>query len=385
MRTSPKGGGVPALALNVLTQKTTFLSVIRESPMKRRLFSVILRLLVMLCIAPAGVAAESAEAPGAIELGSKFAARDTLNCGSDSNADAEECLLGLAWKPGEFAVELEQAQPGCGDWLVRFPSPRPIGNQINDRVSMEWFAAHDAQGAIRPARAVVVVHESGRQMTAGRIIARGFNSHGLHAFLIHLPGYGIRRDEQLTDVERGLDSMQQAIADVRRARDAVAALPVVDSSMIAVQGTSLGGFVTATVAGLDHGYDRIFILLAGGNLEEVVFNGAKDAAKFREKLSAAGITEAQIKELARKVEPMRLAQRIDPSATWLYSGKFDDVVPPSCSHALVKAAKLPAGHHVELPADHYSGVIYLPRVVKEFAERMTAGEKVSAAAAGSAN
>jgi hypothetical protein len=51
----------------------------------------------------------------------------------------------------------------------------------------------------------------------------------------------------------------------------------------------------------------------------------------------------------------------------------------------VKAAKLPAGHHVELPADHYSGVIYLPRVVKEFAERMTAGEKVSAAAAGSAN
>ena len=309
-------------------------------------------------------------APAALELGSKFAAADSLNCGAETNDDARECAAELAWEPGSFDVELEAAAPGCGDWLVRFPSARPIGNAINDLVSMEWFAARDEQKAIRPARAVVVVHESGRQMTAGRLIARGFNAHGLHSFLIHLPGYGARRDEKLTDVERGLDSMQQAIADVRRARDAVAALPVVDSSVVGVQGTSLGGFVTATVAGLDRGYERVFILLAGGNLEEVVFNGAKDAAKFRQKLAEAGVTEEQIKELARKVEPMRLAHRIDPEATWLYSGKFDDVVPPSCSIALAKAAKLPVGHHVEMPADHYSGVIYLPKVIKQFADQM---------------
>lgn len=309
-----------------------------------------------------------------VETGSTFAAADSLDCGAESGGDARECIADLAWEPGKFQVELEAAAPGCGDWLVRFPSARPIGNAINDLVSMEWFAARDEQKAIRPARAVVVVHESGRQMTAGRLIARGFNAHGLHAFLIHLPGYGARRDEKLTDVERGLDSMQQAIADVRRARDAVAALPVVDSSVVGVQGTSLGGFVTATVAGLDRGYERVFILLAGGNLEEVVFNGAKDAAKFRQKLAEAGVTEEQIKELARKVEPMRLAHRIDPEATWLYSGKFDDVVPPSCSIALAKAAKLPEGHHVEMPADHYSGIIYLPKVIKQFADQMRTPE-----------
>jgi dienelactone hydrolase len=328
-----------------------------------------LRWFFLLWLASAAAVGQGA-APAAIELGNTFAAADSLDCGTEGVDDARECMAELGWEPGEFQVELEAAEPGCGDWLVRFPSARPIGNQINDRVSMEWFAARDEQGAVRSARAVVVVHESGRQMTAGRIIARGFNSHGLHAFLIHLPGYGARRDEKLTDIERGLDSMQQAIADVRRARDAVAALPVVDSSVVGVQGTSLGGFVTATVAGLDHGYDRVFILLAGGNLEEVVFNGAKDAAKFRQKLAEAGVTEEQIKELARKVEPMRLAHRIEPAATWLYSGKFDDVVPPSCSFALAKAAKLPAGHHVEMPADHYSGVIYLPKVVKQFAEQM---------------
>lgn len=332
------------------------------------------RWFVLLWIVQAGASCLAA-APAAVELGSTFAAADSLDCGTDAVDDAQECLAELAWEPEKFQVELEAAEPGCGDWLVRFPSARPIGNRINDRVSMEWFAARDEQDALRPARAVVVVHESGRQMTAGRIIARGFNAHGLHAFLIHLPGYGARRDEKLTDVERGLDSMQQAVADVRRARDAVAALPMVDSSVIGVEGTSLGGFVTATVAGLDRGYDRVFILLAGGNLEEVVFNGAKDAAKFRKKLAEAGVTDEQIKELARKVEPMRLAHRIDPATTWLYSGKFDDVVPPSCSFALAKAAKLTEGHHVEMPANHYSGVIYLPKVIKQFAEQMgTTGE-----------
>ena len=228
----------------------------------------------------------------------------------------------------------------------------------------------DEDKQIRTARAIVVVHESGSRMTVGRIIARGISGQGLHAFLIHLPGYGARRDAELSKTDRTLPSLQQAIADVRRARDAVVALPVIDHSVVGVQGTSLGGFVTATTVGLDHGYDRVFILLAGGNLHDVVLNGAKDAANTRKKLAAAGVTEEQIKELARQVEPLRLAHRIHPAETWLYSGKFDDVVPPRCSLALAKAAHLPEGHHIELPADHYSGAIYLPQVVEQMRQQM---------------
>ena len=328
-----------------------------------------IRWIFLLWLFPASAFGEVAS-PAALELGAKFAATDTLACGAEANDDAKECLANLSWTPSNFTVHLEAAEPGRGDWLVRFPSARPIGNSTNDLASMEWFAAHDKEGAIRQARAVVVVHESGRGMTVGRVIARGLNSHGLHAFMLHLPGYGARRVEGISDIERALPALQQAIADVRRARDAVAALPAVDRSVVGVQGTSLGGFVTATVAGLDRGYDRVFILLAGGNLHEVVLHGAKDAAKTREKLAAAGVTEEQIKELARHVEPLRLAHRINPAGTWLYSGKFDDVVPPSCSLALAKAAQLPAGHHIELSADHYSGIIYLPQVVQQMYERM---------------
>jgi dienelactone hydrolase len=310
--------------------------------------------------------------PVALGPGDEFAAKDTLACGDDAGEDARACLVNLSWRPAAFAVHLEAAQPGQGDWLVRFPSARPIGNSTNDLVSMEWYAARDEHGKIRRARAIVVVHESGRRMPVGRLIARGLGGQGLHAFLIHLPGYGPRRVEGSSDLKLVLPALQQGIADVRRARDAVAALPVVDASAVGVQGTSLGGFVTATVAGLDRGYDRVFIVLAGGNLHEVVLHGARDAAKTREKLAAAGVTEQQIKDLAREVEPLRLAHRIDAAGTWLYSGKYDDVVPPACSLALVKAAHLAEGHHIELAADHYSGIIYLPQVIKQIADHMAA-------------
>jgi len=324
---------------------------------------------LLLGLCPA-MAFGQAAAPAAIKLGDRFAATDSLACGTDASEDAKECLAKLSWTPAEFTVHVEAAEPGCGDWLVRFPSPRPIGNSTNDLASMEWFAARDQQGALRRARAIVVVHESGRSMTVGRLIARGLSSQGLHAFLLHLPGYGARRVEGLADIKRALPALQQAIADVRRARDAVVALPAVDRSVVGLQGTSLGGFVTATVAGLDRGYDRVFILLAGGNLHDVVLHGGQDAAKTREKLAAAGVTDQEIKRLARHVEPLRLAHRINPAGTWLYSGAYDDVVPPRCSLALAKAARLPEGHHIELPVDHYSGILYLPKVVQQVYQRM---------------
>src|SRR6476659_4727088 len=153
-----------------------------------------------------------------IAVGSEFAATDTLACGDESNADAKDCLAKLSWAPCKFTVQLEAAQPDHGDYLVRFPSPRPIGDSTNDLVSMEWYPARDAKGAIREARAVVLVHESGRSMTVGRLIARSLNWQGLRTSLVQLPGYGARRAAgSPPSLEQILPMMEQGIADVRRA------------------------------------------------------------------------------------------------------------------------------------------------------------------------
>lgn len=308
--------------------------------------------------------------------GATFHGTDSLACDTDSTADAQECLTGLRWKPSSFAVRCEAAQQDRGDLLIRFDSPISTENVVNDKVSMEWYVARNKMRQPMTARAVVIVHESGRGMTVGRIFAKGLNAQGLHTFLIHLPGYGNRRTEAADKVEHILTGMKQGIADVRRAKDVVVSLPLVHNDVVGVQGTSLGGFVTSSVAGLDDGYDRVFVLLAGGNLADVVMSGNKDAAKVRAKLEAAGVTGDQIREFSKPIEPLRLAHRIDADNMWLYSGKYDDVVPPASSFALASAAKLGDGHHVELLADHYSGVVYLPLVIQEIRKKMDDQPKV---------
>lgn len=303
-------------------------------------------------------------------VGEIFRTTDTLVLDEEANADAKDCLAGLRWTPAAFEVQCEPAAEDRGDLLVRFPSPLPSGDPVNDNVSMEWYVARDADRKPMRAHPMIIVHESGRGMTVGRIFAKGLQAQGFHTFLIHLPGYGARKSELSGKTEMILQGMRQAIGDVRRAKDAAVRLPLVDGSRVGIQGTSLGGFITSTVAGVDDGFDRVFILLAGGNLHQVVLNGTKDAAKVRERLEALGFSGEKIEDLSRPVEPLRLASRINPQTTWLYSGKYDDVVPPACSFALADAAKLPTGHHIELFADHYSGIVFLPMVIVEIRKRM---------------
>lgn len=320
--------------------------------------------LVVLC----GLAATATADDVSVSVGSEFAANDSLAPAVDQSEDARKCVGNLCWKPGSFTVQIEAAAKDRGDWLVRFPSPVDSGDARNDRVSMEWYQARDAYQKLVTAPMVVVVHESGSGMTVGRLFARGLQIQGLHACLIHLPFYGERRTGKgRPDGGDVVSMMRQAVADVRRARDAVAVLPMVDKSRISLQGTSLGGFVSATSGALDDGYDNVFLMLAGGELYDLIQNGKKDAAKVRERLEQAGLSGEKLRELTLTIEPTRVAHRFDPNRTWLYSGTFDTVVPMKNALALANAAKLSKSHHIQMSANHYTGIVYLPFILTHIA------------------
>lgn len=105
--------------------------------------------------------------------------------------------------------------------------------------------------------------------------------------------------------------------------------------LIALQGISLGGFISATAAGIDGKFDSVFIMLAGTKLEEMLAS----------------------------IEPNRVASRLDPRRTWLFSAKNDTVVPLENAQAWATAVGLDSSHHIILEADHYSGVTYMPTMV----------------------
>ncbi|MFN7732176.1 MAG: C45 family autoproteolytic acyltransferase/hydrolase [Pirellula sp.] len=305
-----------------------------------------------------------------------FSASDSLNLrlAEEASKDARDCLEGLLWQDETFTVELEKDEAGSRrhghECLVRFPSPMPSGDPINDRVAMEWYRAERDGLLLSNAPAVVVVHESGRSMPVGRLIARGLSKQGVHALMLQLPTYGVRRNEatKKSEGQTLIDGLKQGIADARRAYDAVRVLPGVDPERVSLQGTSLGGFVVATATGLDHAYHRSFVLLAGGDLYSVLANGDRDAAKTRQELERSGISMEKAKAALNTIEPLRLAHRVAPERTWLFSGTHDTVVPPASSHAFATAARLPGDHHIELPADHYSGIVFLPGVIEQIAK-----------------
>jgi len=301
----------------------------------------------------------------------RFQARDTLDPGPESSADASQCLQGLTWPPGKFSVHCEMPTDRRGEVLLRFPSPVQTGDADNDRVAVEWYVAGMDTGQAKRSRAVVVVHESGRGMTVGRLFAATLRKEGLHAFMVQLPGYGHRVGPgRRVPSERLFNRLRQAIADVRRTRDAIAALPLVDTSHVSLQGTSLGGFVVATSASLDAGYDSLFVMLAGGNLYQTLLEGKRDTASIRKKLAGAGITGKRLKTLTLSIEPTRLAHRLDPQRTWLFSGIRDTVVPMKSALALAQSARLADNHHVKMPTDHYTGIVLLPSMCRLIAKQV---------------
>lgn len=207
-------------------------------------------------------------------------------------------------------------------------------------------------------------------MPVGRMFTRSFHRQGYHAFLLHLPGYGARNWGERPTAPELLPLLKQGITDVRRARDAVASLPIVEPNQIFLQGTSLGGIVSATTSGIDQGYAGTFLMLAGGDLASILKDGKKDAARMREQMEMASVSPEALYEMINAIEPLRLASRINPQRAWLYSGKYDDVIPMKNADALVEAAKLPKSNHIIMSADHYSGVLYFPAVMKHMDEQI---------------
>ncbi len=302
-------------------------------------------------------------ATGLIAEEERFRTRDTLAEPVAATDDARACLQGLCWKPAEFELTVEAVTDADHQAVIRFPSALDTGDEVNDRVALLWHRPAKNDPA-KPGPAMIVVHESGSAMPVGKLFARRFAEKGMHAFLIHLPNYGLRRrDGTKPTGEKFLLAMRQAIADVRRARDAIAVLPGIDPQRISLQGTSLGGFVAATTSGLDQSFDHVFIMLAGGDIYGLMQTGKREAAELSRRLETAGYSGDKLRDLLWTIEPTRLAGRVNPQKTWLYSAEQDAVVPMANALAFKQSAGLDHEHHIRLPGDHISTIVFLPVII----------------------
>ncbi len=270
---------------------------------------------------------------------------------TDAPAEATAVLEGLGWEGGEFDITVIAADEADFDARVAFDSPLPMAEDETRRVVLRWYAAGSSpadaaakgdDSADRPSAAVLVVHSLHPDMPVATMLARGLSGRGVHAFVLELPGYGLRREEppRMTGVTALLQA-KQAVTDTRRSYDAVRALAEhderfgigrpIDPDRIAVQGTSLGSFVAATAAAIDGCFSETFLLLSGGDGVEVLTDGQKDAFHVRNALRHYGYTDDDsLLTLIRPIEPLTIAHRLDPQTTWMYNAGTTWSSPGEC-------------------------------------------------------
>lgn len=303
-------------------------------------------------------------------------AKDSLAPAAGANAKQTDFLRRATWKPATFTVSVvaEKQRASRGEAQVSFPSPKPGGNAKRDTVVAHWFQARGKDGQLLKTDApiAVVVHSLHPQMIDGFVLARLLASHGVHALMVELPGYGRRQAEpaKSTGVEMA-EHAAQAVADVRRARDAATALPgVTKDRPVALEGLSLGSMVASAAAGLDNAFAPVVLVACGGDPVTALEQGRFDALWFRQRLAHAGYTGDKLHALLDPMDPLTVAGRINPAHCWMFRAEADGVFPQKCGDRLEQAVGLPQDHVITKPGNHYAAMLWLPEIAGFMAGKM---------------
>jgi hypothetical protein len=271
---------------------------------------------------------------------------------------------------GAFSYELEPVLTGRRYAVskLRFRSPIETPDPENNVVHAEYFAPVGV-GPKRPG--VIVLHILGADFPLSRYMAARLADRGVTALFVKLPYYGERRPQGLgqgtkrflsADIERTVNSMRQAVCDVRRAAVWLADRPDVDPKRIGVAGISLGGIVSALVAAVDPAIRDGAFLLAGGDLSSILWE-MPEAAPYRKQWLQSGRTKQDLKNLTDPFDPVTYANRLVGKRLLLIAGKVDEVVPPSSTLLLWEAAGRPPIRWYD--CGHYSAVGYLLPAIRQ--------------------
>ena len=158
--------------------------------------------------------------------------------------------------------------------------------------------------------------------------------------------------------------MRQGVCDIRRASAWLASRPEVDPGKLGVTGISLGGITSALAAAVDPAINRGVFLLAGGGLDEILWEmDEPEARQYRKQWLASGRTREDLKAITRPLDPLTYADRLAGKKILMMAGNVDEVVPPASARALWEASGRPPIRWFD--CGHYSAVGYLLPAIRE--------------------
>lgn len=185
----------------------------------------------------------------------------------------------VKWKPAKFGKPQE----------FQFPSPVQVegskSNTVFGFLYVPEMRGDCAQQYKFPG--TLIVHHVAEDFSEERKMAEMATlAYKGVVMIIYLPEYGPRKDDadaktspfngKISDFKRGIF---QSLVDLRVSFEVLKRVPSVDTNQMQIGGLSLGGALTATLAGYDPVFDKYMIGLGGGDYGSIMtsYNNRKEA------------------------------------------------------------------------------------------------------------
>ncbi len=250
--------------------------------------------------------------------------------------------------------ETDEAVISSATLLVKIP-----GDVGPTTVQFQWWQSrHPGR---RPL--VVVTPILGGGEALARACVEAFVEAGMHVAMVErgprilAPHWGIEEVERY--LRRGIAS-RRAVLDWAETRSDV------DTDRMAAFGISMGGIVTSVLLAAEPRFACGVVALAGGDLPCLLrYSTEGRLVRWREARSELlGISEAEVEARLRHAlpsDPCALAPAVDPRRVMFVTTRWDTIVPLANQELLWRAMGRPLRY--DLPAGHYSGIVYLPFVL----------------------
>ncbi|MGQ9762590.1 MAG: alpha/beta hydrolase [Thermogutta sp.] len=275
--------------------------------------------------------------------------------------------------PFTYEVVKIETREHCLVAHLQYPSPVVSDLPQNNVIPVEYYLPKPAGGVGGKRPAVICLHILDGSLELVQMLASVLASRGVPAVVFPLPYYGPRGTADgpyriLANPQRFVSVLEQAFLEVRRAVDFLASRPEVNPQQIGVAGISLGGIIAASAAEREARVHKAGLILAGGNLRQIV-ETAREAAPLREFIAKLdGEQQAMIWTTLDQVDPLAQAQllkdRAQQGQVLMINAAEDEVIPRICTEQLAEALGI-SDRVVWLPdLGHYTAIASLPGILE---------------------
>jgi hypothetical protein len=251
-------------------------------------------------------------------------------------------------------------------YVARFPSSFGTKYRENDIVQLHIQLPVDKE---RPPIVLILHYWGAPSLKVEKSLALELNQRGIGAAIMTLPYHLTRTPKGAVsgamaiqaDPEKLKATMTQSVMDVRRSLDFIQTRTEC-GPILGIYGTSLGAIVSSLAYAVDDRLNNAAFLLGGIELGKLVWKSSL-LVPIKDELRSKGFNEAKLTALLEGVEPSTYLKGSKSGKTFIIRAKYDTVVPPECTDALIQA--LPQSKILSIDSGHYGGVFIQEKLLRE--------------------